>query len=94
MFEKTLVISLATCSAFHAVFMETFPINPFSANSVLFVPRGIEMSFVFSTGSKHTTSLVYTLDAFGAHDDDRFLFPPMLEGLMPFPPNIEGRSCL
>ena len=93
-FAKTLVISLATLSAFHAVFMETFPINPFSANSVRFAPRGIDISFVVSTGNKHTTSLVYTLDVFGVQDEDRFLFPPVVEGLTPLPPNMEGRSCV
>ena len=86
------MISLAILSALHAVFMETSQIYPFSANSVRFAPRGIDILFVLSTGNKHTTSLVYSLNAFDVQDED--LFPPIVEGLMPFPPNMEGKSCL
>ena len=51
-----------------------------------FAPRGIDISFVVSTVNKHTTSLVYTLDAFSVQNEDGFLFPPVVEGPMLFSP--------
>ena len=84
------MISLATSSAVHVVWMETFPINPISASFVLFAPRGIGKSLTFSDGKRHTTSFVSVFPVFGLHVADRFRFLGPLT--IPFPPKSDGSA--